>query len=75
MLSGLGLLSTLAASMSAYFVGSDADRGIAAIQQRLERMELLLEQLNDHAGPAAPNPNLAAAKSRQADFEDGGWTE
>ena len=75
MLSGLGLLSTLAGSISAYFVGSDADRGIAAIHQRLERMERLLERLNDHAGPAAANPNLAAAKSRQADFEGGGRTE
>ena len=75
MLSGLGLLSTMAASISAYFVGSDADREIVAIHKRLERMERLLEQLNDHASPAASNPDLAAAKSRQADFEGGGRTE
>ena len=75
MLSGLGLLSTLAGSISAYFVGSDADREIMAIHERLERMERMLEQLNDHAGPAASNSNLAAAKSPQADFEGGGRTE
>ena len=29
----------------------------------------------DHVGPTASNPNLAAAKSRQADFEGGGRRE
>ena len=58
MLSGLGLLTTMAASISAYFVGSDADREIAAIHERLDRMERLLEQLNDHASSEASNPNL-----------------
>ena len=62
MLSGLGLLSTLAASISAYFVGSDNDREIAAIHDRLDRMEQLLEQIHAGSGPAAPNPDLPAGK-------------
>ena len=75
MLSGLGLLSTLAASISAYFVGSGTDREIAAVHERLERMERMLEQMKDHGSPTASNPNLAAAKSPQADFEGGARTE
>ena len=72
MLSGLGLLSTLAASISAYFVGSDADRGIAAIHQRLERMERMLEEVHAHVGPTGSNTNRTAAESQQADFEGSG---
>ena len=72
MLSGLGLLSTLAGSISSYFVGSDTHREILAIHERLERMGRILEQMKDHESRTASNPNLAAAKSRQADFEAGG---
>ena len=44
MLCGLGLLSTLAASISAYFVGSDSDKELLEIKDRLARIEQLLEQ-------------------------------
>ena len=70
MLSGLGLLSTLAASISAYFVGSDTDLAILAIHERLERMERMLEQMNDNGDQAASNPEVVAGKSSQADSKD-----
>ncbi len=46
MLCGLGLLSTLAASISAYFVGSDSDKELLEIKNRLARIERLLEESN-----------------------------
>ena len=75
MLSGLGLLSTLAASISAYFVGSDTDLAILAIHERLERMERLLEQMNDNGDQAASNPEVVTGESSQEDSEDGVRTE
>ena len=44
MLCGLGLLSTLAASISAYFIGSDSDKELLEIKDRLTRIERLLEE-------------------------------
>lgn len=44
MLCGLGLLSTLAASISAYFVGSDSDKELREIKHRLARIEQLLDE-------------------------------
>ncbi len=60
MLSGLGLLSTLAASISAYFVGSDSDKELLEIKHRLERIERLLEESNK------------ASKTDRADREGNG---
>ena len=50
MLVGLGLLSTLAASISAYFVSTDGEVEIRQLNERLERIERLLEQQNPHQG-------------------------
>ena len=75
MLSGLGLLSTLAASISAYFVGSDNDRETVAIHERLERMERLLEKMNDGGSYTAPSPNLPAGKPHPTDLENSGRHE
>ena len=47
MLCGLGLISTLAASISAYFVGSDSDKALLEIKNRLARIERLLEESNN----------------------------
>ena len=49
MLCGLGLLSTLAASISAYFVGSDSDKELLEIKERLNRIEKLLEKSGKHS--------------------------
>ena len=46
MLCGLGLLSTLAASISAYFVSVDGEAEIKQLNERLGRIERLLEQQN-----------------------------
>jgi voltage-gated potassium channel len=72
MLSGLGLLSTLAASISAYFVGSDNDLEIAAIHEHLGRIERLLEQMNDGGSPARSNPKSDDAKLDATGFEGSG---
>jgi voltage-gated potassium channel len=72
MLSGLGLLSTLAASISAYFVGSNNDLEIAAIHEHLGRIERLLEQMNDGGRHTAANSNPATTKPDQAEIESSG---
>ncbi len=46
MLSGLGLISTLAASISAYFVGTERETEFQAMTERLERIEKLLQERN-----------------------------
>ena len=51
MLCGLGLLSTLAASISAYFVGSDSDKELLEIKNRLARIERLLEKSGKGSEP------------------------
>ncbi len=43
MLSGLGLLSTLAAAVSAYFIGEDVK--LIELRDRLERIEAILEEM------------------------------
>lgn len=44
MLVGIGLVATLAASIAAYFVGQDEDPRLEEINQRLARIEGLLEE-------------------------------
>ncbi len=46
MLSGLGLLSTLSASISAYFVNVDREDELDHLRDQLDRIERLLEQQN-----------------------------
>ena len=45
MLLGIGIISTLAASVTAYFVGQDEGAEIKDLAQRLERIERLLERI------------------------------
>jgi len=47
MLCGLGLISTLAASISAYFIGASDEPEMANIKDRLERIEQKLDRLLD----------------------------
>ena len=49
MLCGLGLISTLAASISAYFIGAAEDPEIEQIKDRLERIEQKLDRVLDDA--------------------------
>lgn len=48
MLCGLGLLSTLAATISAYFVGEEEDDKLEDLRARLERIEATLEELRSN---------------------------
>ncbi len=47
MFSGIGLFSTLAAAVAAYFVGEDEGRELHDIQQQLDRIEATLQHLNE----------------------------
>lgn len=47
MLCGLGLLSTLAATISAYFVGEEEDAKLEDLRNRLERIEATLEEMRN----------------------------
>jgi hypothetical protein len=53
MLTGIGLVSTVAASVAAYFVGEDERAQRELLHARLARIELLLAQL---AAPAPGSP-------------------
>ena len=45
MLVGVGLVATLAAAIAAYFVGKDDESESQAVEQRLERIEAVLEEI------------------------------
>jgi voltage-gated potassium channel len=45
MLSGIGLISTLAASITAYFLGQEDDTALTELRERTARMERLLDLL------------------------------
>jgi voltage-gated potassium channel len=47
MFTGIGLFSTLAAAVAAYFVGEDEGRELVEIEARLDRIEILLQRLTD----------------------------
>ena len=46
MFAGIGLVSTLAASVAAYFVQRDEQREVDALSRRLDRIESLLEEIS-----------------------------
>ena len=50
MLIGIGLVGTLAASIAAHFVGQQENTELAAIEQRLERIESILEGIRSQEG-------------------------
>jgi hypothetical protein len=53
MLGGVGLMTTLAASIAAMFVGREEDVSLKHVARRLERVEALLEELRDRTPPRA----------------------
>ena len=57
MLCGLGLLSTLAAAISTYFVGSDSEKDLLEIKSRLAHIEQLLNK--SHEKSKSQNPDGA----------------
>ncbi len=63
MLCGLGLLATLAASISSYFIGSSEEEHIQQITERLDRIEGLLEKAVAERGD---NSEGAAGEDRTA---------
>lgn len=48
MVTGIGFMSTLSASIAAYFVGRDERQEIQDLHSRLERMEEALERIESH---------------------------
>lgn len=50
MMLGLGLLSTLAAAISAFFIESDSDADMAGLRQQLDRIERRLERMESGEG-------------------------
>ena len=64
MLVGLGLLSTLAASISAYFVSADGEVETKQLNERLERIERLLEQQNPLRDPETPGSGTGSSNLR-----------
>ena len=63
MLCGLGLLATLAASISSYFIGSSEEEHIQRITERLDRIEHLLEKV---VAERADNPEALAGQNPTA---------
>ena len=63
MLCGLGLLATLAASISSYFIGSSEEEHIQRITERLDRIEHLLEKV---VAERADNPEALAGQDPTA---------
>ena len=55
MLCGLGLLSTLAAAISTYFVGSDSEKDLLEIKSRLAHIEQLLNEPHEKPKPQDSN--------------------
>ena len=53
MLVGIGLVGTITATVASYFVEQDQERNNVELEQRLERIERLLEQLVATAPPGA----------------------
>ena len=51
MLAGLGLISTLAASITTFFVGREEGAEVRELQERTIRMEAMLEELMRRGGP------------------------
>jgi hypothetical protein len=52
MLVGIGLMSTLAASITSYFVQQTANTEFKDMSLRLERIETMLQQLQAHSTQA-----------------------
>jgi hypothetical protein len=53
MLTGVGLVSTLAASITAYFLGTEENTGLMELKERTARIEGLLNTLLADRRPAA----------------------
>lgn len=57
MFTGIGLFSTLAAAVAAYFVGEDERTELVLIEERLDRIEALLQSLSDQGQSRAQLPD------------------
>lgn len=62
MLGGIGLVSTLAASITAYFVGQDESTQLEALDERLKRIEGMLQELTGN-DPSRENPPTGPGES------------
>ena len=49
MLTGIGLVSTLAAAVAAYFVGEDKTPEMQQIEERLSRLEIVMERIAEQS--------------------------
>ena len=74
MLSGVGLMSTLAASITSYFVGQEGNAALTELKERTTRIEELLHRLlaerpvdRGEVGPAgAPEKRATSARTHAA---------
>lgn len=72
MLSGVGLMSTLAASITAYFLGQEESAALTELNERTTRIENLLNDLNSRLTGGAEvghQPSHVAEESEQAIHE------
>lgn len=71
MLAGIGLISTLAAAIAAYFVGQDESPELKRIEERLLRIERHLEAVARDRVGAPSNPDDATGVALSAPLADG----
>jgi voltage-gated potassium channel len=72
MVVGIGLASTLAAAVAAYFVKTDSEREQLAVETRLARVEALLERLVDQGEPT-PDRRTRLGKRANQSIPAAGW--
>ncbi|MFN3325992.1 MAG: potassium channel family protein [Bryobacteraceae bacterium] len=70
MITGIGLISTVAASVTAYFVEHDEGPDLRAIAARLDRIEGLLVRIQEQQNGAAKETGVAIANA-SADAQAG----
>jgi len=57
MLTGIGLVGVLSASVASYFVGQRADKDMTELHRRLDRIEGMLARALDRDPPDSPRPS------------------
>jgi voltage-gated potassium channel len=63
MLTGIGLVGALSATIASYFVGQQAERDMTELHRRLGRIESLLEQRLPEQGPPPVSPSGASGNA------------
>ena len=66
MLAGVGLVSTLAASITSYFLGQEESAAVKELNERLDRIETLLWRLQDERPLISEDRNTNAAAQSDA---------